>query len=73
MHDEWFANEEKVRTAVGLLEKPVVEFPNAKEVRDLILLEKMSRQNRKLYDWCAPIVPCLLKCTICTHWSFFRY
>lgn len=32
MHDEWFADEEKVRKSVGLLEKPVVEFPNAKEV-----------------------------------------
>lgn len=33
MHDEWFADEEKVRKAVGLLEKPVVQFPNAREVR----------------------------------------
>lgn len=33
MHDEWFADEEKVRKVVGLLEKPVVQFPNAREVR----------------------------------------
>lgn len=32
MHDEWFADEEKVRRAVGLLERPVVEHPNAREV-----------------------------------------
>lgn len=32
MHDEWFADEEKVRRSVGLLEKPVVEYPNAREV-----------------------------------------
>ncbi|XP_044499740.1 probable E3 ubiquitin-protein ligase ARI8 [Mangifera indica] len=32
VHDEWFADEEKVRKSVGLLEKPVVEFPNAKEL-----------------------------------------
>lgn len=33
MHDAWFADEEGVRKAVGLLEKPVVEYPNAREVR----------------------------------------
>ncbi|XP_075634753.1 putative E3 ubiquitin-protein ligase ARI8 [Castanea sativa] len=32
VHDEWFADEEKVRRAVGLLEKPVVEYPNAREL-----------------------------------------
>ncbi|KAL9263486.1 putative E3 ubiquitin-protein ligase ARI8 [Drosera capensis] len=32
VHDEWFADEEKVRRAVGLLAKPVVEFPNASEM-----------------------------------------
>ncbi|XP_057962909.1 probable E3 ubiquitin-protein ligase ARI8 isoform X2 [Malania oleifera] len=32
VHDEWFADEEKVRKAVGLLENPVVEFPNAREL-----------------------------------------
>lgn len=32
VHDEWFADEEKVRRAVGLLEKPVVQFPNAREL-----------------------------------------
>uniref|UniRef100_A0A7N1A051 RBR-type E3 ubiquitin transferase n=1 Tax=Kalanchoe fedtschenkoi TaxID=63787 RepID=A0A7N1A051_KALFE len=32
VHDEWFANEEKARKVVGLLEKPVVQFPNAQEL-----------------------------------------
>ncbi|XP_010268120.1 PREDICTED: probable E3 ubiquitin-protein ligase ARI8 [Nelumbo nucifera] len=33
VHDAWFADEEKVRKAVGLLEKPVVHIP--KNVREL--------------------------------------
>ncbi|KAL5990969.1 hypothetical protein ACLOJK_011875 [Asimina triloba] len=34
VHDAWFADEEKVRKAVGLLEKPIVDpMPNAREVR----------------------------------------
>lgn len=32
VHDEWFADEEKVRDAVGLLEKPLVDFPTDAEV-----------------------------------------
>ena len=28
VHDEWFADEDKVRSAVGLLEKRAVEFPH---------------------------------------------
>ncbi|KNA05953.1 hypothetical protein SOVF_185600 isoform B [Spinacia oleracea] len=32
VNDEWFADEEKVRNTVGLLERPVVEFPNAREM-----------------------------------------
>ncbi|XP_021734337.1 probable E3 ubiquitin-protein ligase ARI8 isoform X2 [Chenopodium quinoa] len=32
VHDEWFADEEKVRNTVGLLERPVIEFPNAREM-----------------------------------------
>jgi len=31
VHDEWFADEERVRRAVGLLENPA-EMPNSKEV-----------------------------------------
>ncbi|KAI5658099.1 hypothetical protein M9H77_26892 [Catharanthus roseus] len=32
VHEEWFADEERVRKAVGLLEKSVVQISNAKEV-----------------------------------------
>lgn len=32
VHDEWFADEEAVRNSVGLLDKPVVQFSNAREV-----------------------------------------
>lgn len=32
VHDEWFADEEKVRRSVGLLEKPVVPFRDGREV-----------------------------------------
>ncbi|KAG5530865.1 hypothetical protein RHGRI_025726 [Rhododendron griersonianum] len=32
VHDVWFADEDRVRKAVGLLESPVVRFPNAKEL-----------------------------------------
>ena len=37
MHEEWFAHEERVRLAVGLLEKPVVQSSNAKEVSYMAL------------------------------------
>lgn len=34
VHDAWFADEDRVRKAVGLLEKPVFQYsPNAREVR----------------------------------------
>lgn len=32
MHEKWFADEEGVRKAVGILEKPLVKSPNFKEV-----------------------------------------
>ncbi|GLT40928.1 hypothetical protein SLA2020_150240 [Shorea laevis] len=32
VHEEWFADEENVRKAVGLLEKPTFRFPNGKEM-----------------------------------------
>lgn len=32
VNDEWFADEEKVREAVGLLERPAVEFTSTKEM-----------------------------------------
>lgn len=33
VHDAWFADEDRVRKAVGLLEKPVALDPNAREAR----------------------------------------
>lgn len=33
VHDEWFADEEAARKSVGLLDKPVVQFSNIREVR----------------------------------------
>lgn len=35
MHEAWFADEERVRKMVGLLEELVVWFPNAREVSHL--------------------------------------
>ena len=32
MYEAWFADEGRVRKAVGLLEMPVLQFPNDKEV-----------------------------------------
>lgn len=43
VHDEWFADEEKVRKAVGFLERPVVEYPNASELTCGICFEAYPR------------------------------
>ncbi|XP_047307724.1 probable E3 ubiquitin-protein ligase ARI7 isoform X2 [Impatiens glandulifera] len=32
VHEAWFADENRVRKTVGLLEGPIVEFPNAREI-----------------------------------------
>ncbi|ONK57944.1 uncharacterized protein A4U43_C09F5880 [Asparagus officinalis] len=42
VHDEWFADEERVRRAVGLLENPV-EMPNSKELTCGICFENYPR------------------------------
>ncbi|KAL1561358.1 putative E3 ubiquitin-protein ligase ari8 [Salvia divinorum] len=42
VHEEWFADEENVRRAVGILEKPVVKSPNYKEVSCGICFESYS-------------------------------
>ncbi|KAL2530079.1 putative E3 ubiquitin-protein ligase [Forsythia ovata] len=42
VHEEWFADEGRVRKAVGLLEKPVVRFLNSKEVTCGICFDKYS-------------------------------
>lgn len=35
MHDEWFADEERVRKSVGLFERPVVDVSDASEVSSI--------------------------------------
>ncbi|XP_024032724.1 probable E3 ubiquitin-protein ligase ARI8, partial [Morus notabilis] len=45
VHDEWFADEEKVCKAVGFLEKPVVEYPNATELTCGICFEAYPRDK----------------------------
>ncbi|XP_043724975.1 probable E3 ubiquitin-protein ligase ARI8 [Telopea speciosissima] len=46
VHDAWFADEDKVRKAVGLLEKPVVQIPkNVKEVTCGICFETYPRDR----------------------------
>lgn len=37
VHDEWFADEARVRKQVGLLEAPVVHVLNAREVRNVYI------------------------------------
>ncbi|KDP42814.1 hypothetical protein JCGZ_23756 [Jatropha curcas] len=45
VHDEWFADEEAVRKSVGLLDKPVVQFPNARELTCGICFESFPRNK----------------------------
>ncbi|XP_042483104.1 probable E3 ubiquitin-protein ligase ARI7 isoform X1 [Macadamia integrifolia] len=46
VHDVWFVDEEKVRKAVGLLEKPVVQIPkNVKELTCGICFETYPRDR----------------------------
>ncbi|KAL5998098.1 hypothetical protein ACLOJK_009033 [Asimina triloba] len=46
VHDAWFADEEKVRRSVGLLENPVVDpMPNAKELTCGICFETYPRDQ----------------------------
>ncbi|RZB74424.1 putative E3 ubiquitin-protein ligase ARI8 [Glycine soja] len=43
VHDAWFADEERVRKAVGLLEKPIVQHPNTRELTCGICFENYPR------------------------------
>ncbi|KAF5204083.1 E3 ubiquitin-protein ligase arih1 [Thalictrum thalictroides] len=43
--DDWFANEENVRMTVGLLEKPVVGYPEAMKLICAICFDKFRRRN----------------------------
>ncbi|XWS35252.1 hypothetical protein CRYUN_Cryun21dG0110000 [Craigia yunnanensis] len=45
VHDEWFADEGGVRQSVGLLERPVVQVSNARELTCGICFESLSRDN----------------------------
>lgn len=40
MHEEWFADEERVRKSVGLLERPVIHLSKVKEVSSLLCLQR---------------------------------
>lgn len=41
VHEEWFADEERVRKSVGLLEKPIVPLSRVTEVRSLLCYWKL--------------------------------
>ncbi|CAO2837482.1 unnamed protein product [Amaranthus hypochondriacus] len=43
VHDEWFADEEKVRKTVGLPERPVADYPNARELTCGICFESFPK------------------------------
>ncbi|KAK4483388.1 hypothetical protein RD792_010574 [Penstemon davidsonii] len=45
VHEQWFADEERVRNGVGILEKPLVKLFNAKEVACGICFENYSSDN----------------------------
>ncbi|XP_004302175.1 PREDICTED: probable E3 ubiquitin-protein ligase ARI8 [Fragaria vesca subsp. vesca] len=45
VHDEWFADEEKVRKIVGLPEKPVIEHRNAKDLDCGICFDTFHRNE----------------------------
>lgn len=45
VHEAWFADEDKVRKAIGLLKKPIVRFPNAAELKCGICFEMYPRDK----------------------------
>ncbi|KAI3473035.1 hypothetical protein Pfo_029464 [Paulownia fortunei] len=45
VHEEWFADEERVRNAVGILEKPLVKFLSVREVACGICFENYSSES----------------------------
>ncbi|PIA53344.1 hypothetical protein AQUCO_00900132v1 [Aquilegia coerulea] len=45
--DDWFANEENVRMTIGLLEKPVVQYPDAMKLICAICFDRFRR--RRMY------------------------
>lgn len=81
VHDAWFADEEKVRKTVGLLEKPIVHYsPNAKEVSNhnlvvLVLTVVACRFYFCKAGYCfTPSVDCFVlyyPLTRCKLWVYF--
>ncbi|TQD71608.1 hypothetical protein C1H46_042859 [Malus baccata] len=47
VHEAWFADEDKVRKTVGLLKKPVVQFPHSRELTCGICFEACPRGSIK--------------------------
>ncbi|XP_057499230.1 probable E3 ubiquitin-protein ligase ARI8 [Actinidia eriantha] len=45
VHEAWFADEDGVRKAVGLLERPILQFPNAKELTCGVCFESYPRDG----------------------------
>ncbi|KAJ8753062.1 hypothetical protein K2173_011830 [Erythroxylum novogranatense] len=45
VHDEWFADEDRVRRAVGLLGRPAVQFPDGREMTCGICFETYPREK----------------------------
>ena len=51
MNDEWFADEERVRRIVGLLEDPI-PLPDAKEVTEFFMQSQSFNHSRlKKFLW----------------------
>lgn len=65
VHDAWFADEDLVRKTVGLLEKPVFQNPNPREVWELDFLVSCSLGSIyvKLISQFPP--SCQFTCGIC--------
>ncbi|KAK7855269.1 putative e3 ubiquitin-protein ligase ari7 [Quercus suber] len=47
VHDAWFADEDRVRKTVGLLEEPIVRLPNARELTCGICFDTFPRDSIK--------------------------
>ncbi|XP_022873122.1 probable E3 ubiquitin-protein ligase ARI8 isoform X2 [Olea europaea var. sylvestris] len=66
VHEEWFADEERVRDSVGLLEKPLVQFSNAKQVTCGICFENFSPEQICTAACGHPFCDTCWKAYICT-------
>lgn len=58
VHDEWFADETRVRKLVGLLEEPVVHASNAREVGNVDIYIFIF--NLASYEICVGVFDCIL-------------